>query len=128
MNYNTRNTFKESTNADLKISLYVRVHTKTIASKFRILDPKSSRGKSWLLFNIFCCFCMFVIKHFIFSGAHNSKSRCCYTAKLSTYYFYVKTKISIDFENCISVPLITAIDFLNVKIFCLELFQATCTH
>ena len=31
------------TNADLKISVYVRVHMKTIPWKFHILDPKSSR-------------------------------------------------------------------------------------
>ena len=29
----------------------------------------------------------------------------CYNAKLSVYYFYVKTKILVDFHICISVPL-----------------------
>ena len=101
----------------MKISLYVQVHLKTIPWKFRILYPKNSRviypwkigffWKSRLLFNIFYCFCMFVNKYFIhLSGAHNSKSKWCYNAELSAYYFYVKTKISIDFQICISVPLI----------------------
>ena len=41
----------------------------------------------------------------IISGAHNAKSKCCYDAKPSAYYFQVKTKISVDFQICISVPL-----------------------
>ena len=32
------------------------------------------------------------------SGAHNSKNKYCYN-------LYVKTKISVDFQICISVPL-----------------------
>ena len=36
---------------------------------------------------------------------HNSKSKCRYNAKPSTYYFYVKTNISVHFQICISVPL-----------------------
>ena len=52
---------------------------------------------------------MFAKKHFRYSGAHNSKSKCCYNAKPSPYYFYVKTKIPIDFYICISVPLTTEI-------------------
>ena len=31
--------------------------------------------------------------------------KSCYNAKPLAYYFYVKTKISIDFQICISVPL-----------------------
>ena len=61
--------------------------------------------KSRLLFNIFYCFCIFVNKHFIYLAAHNSTCKYCYNAKLSADYFYVKTKISIDFQICISVPL-----------------------
>ena len=37
------------------------------------------------------------------SGAHNSKSKCYFNAKPSAYYFYVKTKISVDFQIFISV-------------------------
>ena len=37
--------------------------------------------------------------------AHNSKIKCCYNAKPSAYYFYLKTKISVDFQICISVHL-----------------------
>ena len=40
---------------------------------------------------------MFVNKHF--------RYLCCYNAKPSAYYFYVKRKISVDFQICISVPL-----------------------
>ena len=61
--------------------------------------------KSRLLFNIFYCFCIFVNKHFIYLAAHNSTCKYCYNAKPSADYFYVKTKISIDFQICISVPL-----------------------
>ena len=39
------------------------------------------------------------------SGVRNSKSNCYYNAKPSAYYFHVKTKISVDFHICISVPL-----------------------
>ena len=38
-------------------------------------------------------------------GAHNTKSKCCYHAKPSAYCLYVKTKISVDFQTCISVLL-----------------------
>ena len=62
--------------------------------------------KSRLLFNIFYSFCMFVNKHFILSNTHNSKSKWCDNAKLLEYYFYVKKKMSVDFQICISVPLI----------------------
>ena len=58
-----------------------------------------------MLFDISCCFCMFVNKHFIYLGVPNSKSKCCFNAKLSAYCFYVKTKLTIDFQICISVPL-----------------------
>ena len=67
--------------------------------------------KSRLLFSIFYCFCMFLNKHFIISGVYISKSKQCYTAKPSAYHFYEKTKISVDFYICSSVPLI----ILNLK-------------
>ena len=34
-----------------------------------------------------------------------SKNKRSYNAKSSAYYFYVKTKISVEFSICISVPL-----------------------
>ena len=34
-----------------------------------------------------------------------SKSKRCYNAKPSAYYFCVRTKISLNFRICISVPL-----------------------
>ena len=36
---------------------------------------------------------------------HNSESKYCYNVRPLTCDFYVKTKISIDFQICISVPL-----------------------
>ena len=35
----------------------------------------------------------------------SQKSKQCYSAKPSTYHFYVKTKILLDLHICISVPL-----------------------
>ena len=39
------------------------------------------------------------------SRAHISKSKRCFDAKSSTYYFQMTTKILADFQICISVPL-----------------------
>ena len=47
---------------------------------------------------------MFVNISYI-SGAHNSKSKCCYNVELSVYYLYVEANISIDFQIYIGVPL-----------------------
>ena len=87
---------------------------KTISWKFHILNPIYSELftrevytflKSRLLFNIFYCFCMFVVnKRFMTMVAHNAKSEWYYNAKSWAYYFYVNTKISLDFQICISVP------------------------
>ena len=46
---------------------------------------------------------MFVNKHFIYLEC--TKSKCCYKAKTSAYYFYVKTELFVDFQICITVPL-----------------------
>ena len=72
--------------------------------------------KSGLIFERFCCFCMFVNKHFTNAGAYNSKSKRCLNAKHLAYYFYIKTKISLGFHICISVPLIRLKLFLNFKL------------
>ena len=49
---------------------------------------------------------MFVNKPFTYlSRALISKSKRCFNLKSSTYYFHIKTKISADFQICISVPL-----------------------
>ena len=62
--------------------------------------------KSRLIFNIFFCFWMFVNKSFTYlSRALISESKRCFNLKSSTYYFHIKTKISADFQICISVPL-----------------------
>ena len=47
---------------------------------------------------------MFVNKQYI-PGACISKRKQCYNAKPSEYYFYLKTKILVDFHICINVPL-----------------------
>ena len=62
-----------------------------------------------LLVKTLYCFCIFVNKHFINAHAYVSKctSKCkrCYNAKLSTYYFYMRTNIPLSFLICISVLL-----------------------
>ena len=61
--------------------------------------------KSWLIFKTFYCFCMFVNKHFINTGAYISKCEQYYNVKPSAYYFYLRTNIPLYFCICISVPL-----------------------
>ena len=94
--------------------LYICVHTKTIPWKFRDLNSKNSRVlpakfviflKSRLIFNILYCFWIFVNKTFTYL-TFTSKSIRCFNMKSSAYYFYTKTKIMIDFQIYISVPLI----------------------
>ena len=63
--------------------------------------------KSRLIFKRFYCVCMLINKHFINKGAYNSESKRCKNPKPSEYSFYVRTKISLDFHICISVPLKT---------------------
>ena len=58
-----------------------------------------------LLFKIFYCFFIFVNKHFINKGEYISKSKRCYNAKPSAYYFYMRTNITLNFCICISIPL-----------------------
>ena len=55
---------------------------------------------------------MFVNKHFINTGAYISKSKWCYNGKPNGIFFYMKTKIPLNFPICISVPLIL---FLSKK-------------
>ena len=90
----------------MKISLYGWVHIKTIPCKCRILNPRISwifYQWSRLLFNIFYCFCVFVKNISHVSCAYIWKGKRGYNAKPSAYYFYVKTKISVDFCICITV-------------------------
>ena len=67
--------------------------------------------KSRLIFKRFYCFSMFVNKHFTNTGSYISKCKQCQNEKPSAYYFNVKTKISLDFHICISVPLIADNNF-----------------
>ena len=93
----------------MKISLHVCLHIKTIPWKFPILNPNNSRvifWKSRLIFNIFCCFWIFVNKLLIYLTCAYLKKYRCRNVKSSTYYFHMKTKILKDFQICISVPLI----------------------
>ena len=39
-----------------------------------------------------------------FHTSHARKSKRCFNAKSSTYYFHLKTKMLADFHICISVP------------------------
>ena len=48
---------------------------------------------------------MFANKDFINTGAYISKSKRYYNAKPSAYYFYMRTKIPLNFCICISIPL-----------------------
>ena len=54
---------------------------------------------------MFCSFFIFVNKNFVHKGAYISKYKRCYNAKPSVYYFYMMTKILLDFCICICVPL-----------------------
>ena len=71
--------------------------------------------KSRLLFNIFCCFCMFVNKHFICLGCLYLKTKQYYNGRPSAYCFYVKTKILVGFHICISVPLRYKLIFFYIE-------------
>ena len=48
---------------------------------------------------------MVVNKHFINTDGYISKSKRCYNAKPSAYYFYMRKKITLNFHIYISVPL-----------------------
>ena len=67
-----------------------------------------------LLFNIFCCFCMFVKNISYISSAYISKTKHCNNGKPSAYCFYVKTKMLVDFHIYISVPLMENFIFCAV--------------
>ena len=111
----------------MKISLYVRIHIKTIPWKFCILNPKNSRViYPWslnfsekvgyfLTYSIVSACLQTNILYIL--GAHNSKSKWCYNAKPSAYYFYVKTKVSVDFQICIGAPLMKKNSFWKLQVF-----------
>ena len=100
----------------MKISQYVCVHIKTLPWIFHIYNPKDlrviyarslqiSQKIDWFLTDSFYCLWMFVNKRFTISRVHISKSKTCCNIKSSAYHFHVKTKILIDFQICINVPL-----------------------
>ena len=60
--------------------------------------------KSRLIFKISYCFYMLLNKHFINKGTHISKRKRYYNAKPSSHYFYVRTKVALNFCICITVP------------------------
>ena len=65
---------------------------------------------------------MFVNKLFTYlTCAYLRKSKRCFNVKSSTYYFHVKTKISADFQTCISVPLNQ-----RLKLFTFGMIQVLC--
>ena len=111
----------------MKISLYVRMHIKIVPWKFRILNPKNSRviypwslnfseKVGYFLTYSIVSACLQTNILYI-SGAHNSKSKWCYNAKPSAYYFYVKTKVSVDFQICIGAPLMKKNSFWKLQVF-----------
>ena len=57
-----------------------------------------------LIFNVFYCFRMFVNKHFTILG-RECISQKCYDVIPSVHYFYVKTKMLVDFQIWISLSL-----------------------
>ena len=65
---------------------------------------------------------MFVNKLFTYlTCAYLRKSKRCFNVKSSTYYFHVQTKISADFQTCISVPLNQ-----RLKLFTFGMIQVLC--
>ena len=61
--------------------------------------------KSRPIFSMFYCFWIFVNKLFIYLTGLYLKSKRCFNVKSSTNYFHMKTKILVDFQIWISVPL-----------------------
>ena len=61
--------------------------------------------KSRLLFNIFYCFCMFKKKIRISRVRISEKVNSIILRNLRCNFFYMKTKILVDFYICVSVPL-----------------------
>ena len=98
----------------MKISLYLGVYLKTIPWKFINVHPRNPgviypwnfyfSYNSRLIFQIFCCFCRFINKHFSNTDAYISKSKPCYNAKPAAYHFYLRTNILLNFRIRISVP------------------------
>ena len=110
----------------MEISVDVRVYIKAITSKFyisvlRILELFTREVciflKKYATFYFYFYFYFLQITLFQYvckqafhisryiSGACISKIKHCYNATPFTYYFYVKTKISVDSHNCISIHL-----------------------
>ena len=57
--------------------------------------------KGRLLFNIFYCFCTFINKHFIYTGAYISKGKQCYNAKpLALSFLREDGNIDRAFKKC----------------------------
>ena len=59
-----------------------------------------------LIFNLIYCFCMFVNKHFTSRMRVSQKAKGVIVRNLRHIILCIKTKILIDFDTCISVPLI----------------------
>ena len=60
--------------------------------------------KSRLLFLTYSIVSAMFVNKYI-SGVYISKNKQCHNVKPTTYHFYVKTKILVDFHICISVTL-----------------------
>ena len=80
--------------------------------------------KSKLIFNTSYCFWMFVNK--LFTYADISKSKRCFIAEFSTYYFHMKAKMLGDFhQNDVNHSILVSLLLISNRIYTLQqsLFQ-----
>ena len=88
----------------IKYSWISNIKLESIATRSNFLDDFQFKGT---LMQIWKFHCMFGLILTIPRAVHISKSKRSHNAKPSAYYFYVKTKVSVKFHICISVPLNT---------------------
>ena len=80
--------------------------------------------KRKLIFNTSYCFWMFVNK--LFTYADISKSKRCFIAEFSTYYFHMKAKMLGDFhQNDVNHSILVSLLLISNRIYTLQqsLFQ-----
>ena len=85
------------------------------SNPLKILNPKNSWVvfrvkfvnflKSRLIFNILCCFWMFVNNHFTYLTCTYLKKQKVLSCQIFRIFFHVNKKISTGFQIYISVPL-----------------------
>ena len=79
--------------------------------------------KSKLIFNTSYCFWMFVNK--LFTYADISKSKRCFIAEFSTYYFHMKAKMGDFHQNDVNHSILVSLLLISNRIYTLQqsLFQ-----